>query len=141
MKTNTLYSLYFMKNSLRLFFISLMIEYIFILTWWYTHPYNHTRTLWLPIAFTLIYGCLIFVFYYFRLKDEKMRIDDTYVYYYKKRFLRSNITFYPIEKLNDKIRLIAFRSDSDKTFIFSTFLQKKRYAKLQKQLNLFETDH
>ncbi|MGL4662575.1 MAG: hypothetical protein ACRCV7_02700 [Culicoidibacterales bacterium] len=140
MKTYTLYSLFFMKNVIRLFFITLMIEYLFILFWWNTNPYHHTSTVWMPVVFTLMYSCFIFVFYQYRLKYEKIKLDEFTLFYYKQRFQLSHISFYPVEKLNDKIRIIAFKAESDKTFIFSLFFQKKRYEQIINFLKLNEVD-
>lgn len=141
MKKYTLYSLFFMKNVIRLFFISLMIEYLFILFWWNTNPQHHTVTLWMPLGFTAMYSSLLILIYIFRLKHEKIKIDEANLYYYKQRFLLSHVTFYPIEKQNNKIRILIFHTEQKRTFIFSIFLQKKRYQKICQQLQLTEIEY
>lgn len=138
MKTYTLYSLFFMKNIIRLFFISLMIGYLFILFWWQAYPLNHTRTLWMPISFFLMYSTFLITVYFFRLQYEKIKLDPTSFYYYKQRFVRSQVVFYHVEKQNQKIRLLFFNAGENKTFLFSTFLQKKRYQRFLNELKLQE---
>lgn len=140
MKKHTLYSLFFVKTVIRLIFIVAMILYLFTLLWWHNNPQNHTRKLWIPIMFMLICTCLTTVFYHFQLKHEKLIIDSTSIFYYHQRFLRSSVSFYPTETINKRLRIIAFRVDTDKTFLFSTFLQKKQYHALCEDLGLFDKE-
>lgn len=140
MKTYTLYSLFFIKNIVRLFFMTIMVEYLLILFWWNANPFNHIRTLWMPIGFTLMYGALIIIIYIVYLAHERIRVDESNIYYYKQRFGRKHVTFYPIEKHNDKIRILVFKTNEDKTFILSLFLQKRRYQKFVDYLKLSEIE-
>lgn len=138
MKSNTLYSLYFIKNSIRLFFVTLMFEYIVVLVWWQANPQNHTRTVWMPLIITAAYILFLYAVYHFRLKHEKITLTEDTLFYYKKRYLRAQIQFYPVEILNDKIRIIAFKAETDQTFLFSLFLQQKRYDAFKERLSLIE---
>lgn len=138
MKKLTLYSLFYTKNMTRLFYLALMIEYVVFLIWWQNNPQNHFATIGLPLSFS---GCLIVLLctlYFSRFKHEKLQIDEDNLYYYKKRYPLNKLTFYPVEQLNSKIHIIAFKVDTDKTFMFSLFLQKKKYQKIKTALQLSE---
>lgn len=138
MKKLTLYSLFYTKNMTRLFYFTLMAEYVIFLMWWQNNPQNHLATIALPLAFS---ACLIIslcLLYHYRFKHEKLQIDENNIYYYKKRYPLNSVTFYPIEQLNNKIYMLAFKVEADKTFMFSTFLQKKKYEKIKSELQLAE---
>lgn len=136
MKKYTLYSLFYTKNMTRLFYCTLLAEYIVFLTWWQNNPNHHIETLGLPLAFSFGLAVLLSIIYIHRLKHEKIQIDEQNIYYYKKIYPLHHVSFYPVEQLNNKVHILAFKADTDKTFIFSTFLQKKKYENIKAQLKL-----
>lgn len=138
MKKLTLYSLFYTKNMTRLFYFTLMAEYVIFLIWWQNNPQNHIATIGLPLSFSGFLIILLSILYYTRFKHEKLQIDEDNLYYYKKRYPLNKLTFYPTEQLNNKIHMITFKADTDKTFLFTTFLQKKKYQKIKSALQLTE---